>query len=249
MKPGPAVVLLSGGLDSAVCLKAACDNARVVRAITFDYGQRARAREIAASHRICERLNITHQVIELPWLAEITHTALVDRSRTLPRPRPDELQDDAAAQSAEAVWVPNRNGVFVMIAAAIAEGLNAESVVAGFNAEEGATFPDNSPEFVDAVNAVLPLSTLSSVRLVSPTGGLTKTEIVKFGREIAAPLELIWSCYEGGPEHCWRCESCLRLRRALSDSGAWSWWREERRKACDDNAVQRGGAADAHSFC
>ncbi len=222
----------------------------MARAVTFDYGQRARAREIAASRRMCERLGVTHQVIKLPWLAEIAHTALVDSTYALPRPQPDDLKDEAAAaRSAAAVWVPNRNGVFVMIAAAIAEGLNAESVVAGFNAEEGATFPDNSPAFVDAVNAVLPLSTLSGVKLVSPTSRLTKTEIVEFGREIAAPLELIWSCYEGGEEHCWRCESCLRLRRALSDSGAWEWWQEKRQNARNDNTVHTGGAADAHSFC
>jgi len=113
VKLGPAVVLLSGGLDSAVCLKAVCETPGVARAVTFDYGQRARAREIAASRRMCERLGVTHQVIELPWLADITHTALVDSTRALPKPRPDELKDDAAAQSAEAVWVPNRNGVFV----------------------------------------------------------------------------------------------------------------------------------------
>lgn len=236
-----AVVLLSGGLDSAVCLKATLDSMGPTLALTFDYGQRARAREAEASRGMCERLGAAHRVVELPWLAEITRTALVNGAQALPEVDAAELDDSrVTGRSAEAVWVPNRNGVFVMVAAAFAEALGAGNVVAGFNAEEGASFPDNSPAFVEAMRTALSFSTLSKVHLASPTNGLTKTQIVRLGRDIGAALDLIWSCYDGGEEPCWQCESCRRLRRALVESGSWEWWQEERGRARSETGA--GGA-------
>jgi 7-cyano-7-deazaguanine synthase len=118
--------------------------------------------------------------------------------------------------SAAAVWVPNRNGVFINIAAAFAESLGCEAVVCGFNAEEGQTFPDNTAEYAQAATAALAYSTLSQVRVWSPTQDLTKVEIVALARRIGAPLQHVWSCYEPGPEPCGECESCLRFARAMA---------------------------------
>jgi len=226
----PAVVLLSGGLDSAVNLKRALDETGVAVALTFDYGQRAAAREAAAAALMCRQLDVSHRLIGLPWLADICGTALVNERAAIPRLKPDQLEENhvTSGQTAEAVWVPNRNGVFVNIAAAFAEGLRAEMIVAGFNAEEAATFPDTSPEFVSAVNAALALSTQRKTRVVSYTQDLTKTDIVRLGREIDAPIAGIWSCYCGEPQECWRCESCARLERALREAGAWEWFHTHR---------------------
>ncbi len=218
----PAVVLLSGGLDSTVAFKAALDAGGVALALTFDYGQRAAAREIERARAIAARFDVAHRAIELAWLAEITRTALVARDRPLPRPAGAADLDDPerARASAAAVWVPNRNGVFVNIAAAFAEALGADRVVVGFNREEGATFPDNTEDYARAATAALGWSTLSKVRVDAPTAALDKVEIVRLGRRIGAPLDLVWPCYEGGAEPCGTCESCRRFERAARPADA-----------------------------
>jgi 7-cyano-7-deazaguanine synthase len=222
----PSVVLLSGGLDSAVNLKRALDETGVILALTFDYRQRAAAREAAAAAFMCRQLDVAHRLIDLGWLREVCPPALVDPHAPVPEVGPDQLDDRPV--TAEAVWVPNRNGLFVNIAAAFAEGLEADTVVAGFNAEEAATFPDNSADFVAAANAALQRSTRTGVRLLSYTQDLGKADIVRLGRQIDAPLPAIWSCYLGGRDHCGRCESCARLERALRQAGAWEWFNVQR---------------------
>jgi 7-cyano-7-deazaguanine synthase len=224
-----SVVLLSAGLDSAVALKRALDDGGVALALTFDYGQRAAAREVERARAMAERWSVPHRALALPWLAETGGgSALTRRDRALPRPARADLDRRGAAEAtARAVWVPNRNGVFISVAAAFAEGLGAARVVAGFNAEEGATFPDNSEAFTEAATAALRLSTLSGVEVWAPTGRLRKVDIVRQGAEIGAPLDLVWSCYEGGALPCGTCESCARLRRAAEEAGlaerfAWS---------------------------
>ncbi len=228
-----AVVLLSGGLDSAVNLKMAADDGGVQLALTFDYGQRAAGREVAAAGAMARAVGAPHRVIALPWLAEICTTALVDTAREVPRLTPEQLEEAAVVrgETARAVWVPNRNGVFINIAAAFAESGGASTVVTGFNAEEAATFPDNSAAFAAAANAALAYSTATQVRVMSYTQQLTKPEIVRLGRETGAPLGLIWSCYRGGEEHCGECESCARLERALRAAEAWEWFQSQRRRA------------------
>lgn len=181
---------------------------KVVLAITFDYGQRAAKRERAASARIARHYGIPHRVIPIPWLGAVTSTALVNRKARLPL---NELSE----RSAKAVWVPNRNGVFIEVAAAHAESLGANRLITGFNKEEAATFPDNSVRYVAAINRALSFSTSNGVRVVSYTGALDKRGIVGLGRRLDAPLQHIWPCYEGGRFWCGECESCLRSLRAL----------------------------------
>jgi len=222
----PAIVLLSGGLDSAVNLKRAQEELEVAVALTFDYGQRAARREAAAAALMCRELELSHRLIELPWLADICESALVNEETPLPTVRSSQLDEPrvTAGETAEAVWVPNRNGVFMNIAGAFADSLKAETIVAGFNAEEAATFPDNSAEFAAAATAALSLSTRQQPRVMSYTQDLTKAEIVRLGREIGAPIDSIWSCYCGGRQECWECESCARLERALREAESWEWF-------------------------
>jgi 7-cyano-7-deazaguanine synthase len=202
------VAILSGGLDSTVSVAAATRKMDVVLALTFDYGQRAAKRERAASATIAKHYGIPHRVIAIPWLAALTSTALVNRRAVLP-------VREMSERSAKAVWVPNRNGVFIEIAAAHAESLGAERLITGFNKEEAVTFPDNSPAYVSAINYALSYSTANGVRVVSFTGNLEKKGIVNLGRRLNVPLKHIWPCYEGGKRWCGECESCLRSLRAL----------------------------------
>jgi 7-cyano-7-deazaguanine synthase len=206
------VAILSGGLDSTVSLAVAVRKMKVVLALTFDYGQRAAQRERQAAARIARHYRIRHEVIATPWLARLTGTALVNRRAELPR-------NEMSPRSAKAVWVPNRNGVFIEIAAAHAESLGAERLITGFNREEAATFPDNSKAYVGAVNDALGFSTANGVRVVSYTIDLDKKAIVRLGRKLRAPIAQVWPCYEGGRTWCGTCESCLRSLRALKTDG------------------------------
>lgn len=209
----PCVVLLSGGLDSAVCLGQAVAVDDVRLALTFDYGQRAREKEIEAASQLAAFYRVPHRVIRLEFLEEITRTALVDTGVAVPEGSLEELEQDRLAATRQ-VWVPNRNGLFINIAACFAEAWECDAVVAGFNREEGEAFPDNTPAFVAAATAALAYSTLSRVRVTSYTQDLPKDEIIRRGLKLGVPLELVWSCYYGGPQRCGRCESCRRLRRA-----------------------------------
>lgn len=206
------VALLSGGLDSGVAASLFCGepSRALVRALFFDYGQRAAPPERRASQALAQRLQVPWECVELPWLAalsEQTGCAAVDPRLRLPEPPAGSRGD---ADSARAVWVPARNAVFVSIAAAFAEALGADTVVAGFNREEAATFRDNSAEFVAASNAFLALGTQRTVAVASPTLALDKAAIVAAARRLGYGAGDFWSCYEGGEAPCGRCESCRR---------------------------------------
>ena len=215
-----SVVLLSGGLDSAVSLAHALREGTVKLCLTMDYGQRAATREISAAAALADYYDIEHRVVELPFLREVTSTALVNRSTVVPEPV-DEILDDPvhAKASAAAVWVPNRNGLFINIAASFAEALDCELVVTGFNREEALSFPDNSAAFVSKVNDALAYSTANQVRVISYTQRLNKVDIVRLGQRLKVPWRLLWSCYYGGRSMCGKCESCRRFFRALEAAG------------------------------
>jgi 7-cyano-7-deazaguanine synthase len=202
-----AVALLSGGLDSTVAFAMRAHDA--VLALTIDYGQRAAKREIAAARATAKRHGVPHRVLKLPWLSG---GALTDRSKGLPSPNLWETAD--TVQSAAAVWVPNRNGVFIAAAAAHAERLGASRIVVGFNREEAATFADNSPAFLAAANRALRFSTRNGVRVESPTLKWDKTRIVREAKRRSIRLDDVWPCYEGRADWCRKCESCLRALRA-----------------------------------
>ncbi len=211
-----SVLLLSGGLDSVVAAWAARQSHPAELAITFDYGQRAAAPELEAALRVAAELGVTHRLVKLPWLARLAPAALVDPASELSR------------ATDRSVWVPARNAVFISIAASFAEALECDAIVCGFNAEEAERFPDNSPEFVRRCDAMLELATENAPRVVSPTLALTKREIVELGVQVGAPVHLAWSCYSSGPEHCWECPSCRRLREALEAADYWQSWVELR---------------------
>lgn len=215
-----SIVLLSGGLDSALSLVLALKNTEVVLCLTFNYGQRSAQKEAESAAALAAHYNVSHRLVELDFLKNITKTALVAADTDIPEPEQGDLDDYVKSKaSAETVWVPNRNGVFVNIAAAFAEAFGCEIIVAGFNREEAVTFPDNSAEYVSAANGALSYSTLSKVKLVSYTQPLDKIEIVKLGMRHGLPFQHIWSCYRGSDKMCGRCESCGRFRRAAKAAG------------------------------
>ena len=219
--PTKAIALHSGGLDSTVAAHLAMREVEIACALTFDYGQRARKRETIAAGLSCEAMGVEHRIVELPWLAEATRTALVNEGEAIPSVSPDAL-GEGDDERAAAVWVPNRNGVLIAAAAAIAEGMGVERIVAGFNAEEAEAFPDNSAPFVEATNEALEYSTRNSVKLMSPTLHMTKGEIAHQFVLLDLEPDSFWCCYEGGERLCGKCESCARTIRAFRQEGAWA---------------------------
>lgn len=218
-----SIILLSGGLDSALVLTIAKRDSEVLCTLTFDYGQRAAQNEITAAKRQSEHFQVPHRVMELPFLNTLKDHPFFNAHKTLPQLKTAELDDkNATTESAKAVWVPNRNGVFINVAAALAEAQGATQVYVGFNAEEGATFPDNTQEFVAALNHSFSYSTLNGVHVVAPAVHLKKSEIVASLVRHDFPFKLLWSCYESGTKMCGTCESCLRLTRALRNNGVES---------------------------
>ncbi len=187
-----ALILLSGGLDSVVSLSEAIKNYKIEFAITFDYGQKALPQELKSSEEIAKYYNINHKIIKAQWLKELLY--------------PDKD------------WVPNRNGVFINIAAAIAERYGIDNVIIGINKEEGTDFKDNTKEFLDAINEELKHSTENEVKVIAPLINSNKKDIVKLGIKNDIPFEKIYSCYSGQDRHCGECMSCKFLKNALLEN-------------------------------
>jgi 7-cyano-7-deazaguanine synthase len=199
------VAVVSGGLDSVTALYLYVKEVApgsVPLVLTFDYGQPARVREKNAARFFARRLSLEHRVIKLPWMASIVPTAMSGCKST-----------DAA------VWVPNRNGVFISVAAAISESMGGGDVILGFNRDEGASFPDNTPEFIAAMNSALRFSTGGKVRVVSPTVNMSKAEMASRALALGIDTSHFWSCYGDARLHCGVCPSCVRLFSALEAAG------------------------------
>lgn len=212
-----SVVCLSAGLDSTVNLYAAKKFTKVVQAITFNYGQRAAVKEIACAEKICSKLAIPHKVIELPWFKDLGDSSLTSERKEIPTGKDVGIDNiKKSTQTAKAVWVPNRNGIFLNIAAGFAESLNANLVIPGFNLEEATTFPDNSEGFMKTLDAAFSFSTANKVHVHCYTVSLSKAEIVRAGMSLDVPFDMIWPCYFARDKWCGECESCQRAKRAFS---------------------------------
>lgn len=184
-----------------------------VEALFINYGQISAKREEQAAREQCESYGVKLEMIELPWYRALLPPVLRGDSNVAKSPERLATSDDTA------FWAPNRNGLLVAVAAAFAEAKGISEIVAGFNAEEAVTFPDNSQEFIAAYNEILKLSTSNAVKLGSYTVHMDKEAIVKRALELDAPLGLVYSCYGFGPKMCGRCVSCSRLKTALEANG------------------------------
>jgi 7-cyano-7-deazaguanine synthase len=206
----PAVVLLSGGLDSATTLALARADGCACYALTFDYGQRHRV-EIDAAGRVAAQLGVVdHRIVPLD-LRWIGGSALTDADITVPH---------AASAGIPITYVPARNTVFLSIALGWAEVLGARDLYIGVNAVDYSGYPDCRPEYIAAFERLANLATRAGVeghRLTvhAPLIALSKAQIIAAGARLGVDYALTGSCYDPGPagEACGRCDSC-RLRRA-----------------------------------
>lgn len=194
-----AIILLSGGLDSFVSAAVLKDICEFKLALTFDYGQIPFEKELQASQKICKYYDIEHKIIKLDWL-NILHNG---------------------SKNSDALWVPNRNALFINIAVCFAQKLNYDKIVIGANLEEAQDFKDNSKAFIEAINLSIKESSYNKIEVIAPLIGFNKNEIVKKALELGAPMKFVYSCYKNegsGKKHCGACKSCLLLLKALRDN-------------------------------
>lgn len=217
----PAVVLLSGGLDSATVLAIARDQGFEVNAISFAYGQR-HAFELEAARRVAEAGGAARHRIATIDLRAFGGSALTD-DIDVPKGRgPDEM-----SHGIPITYVPGRNTIFLSFALAWAEVLGASDIFIGVNALDYSGYPDCRPEFIRAFEAMANLATKAGVEgrqkltIHAPLMQMTKAEIIRKGLELGVDYSLTSSCYDPSPDGspCGECDSCILRRKGFRENG------------------------------
>ncbi|MGP1273412.1 MAG: 7-cyano-7-deazaguanine synthase QueC [Phycisphaerales bacterium] len=215
-----AIVLLSGGLDSATVLAMAVAERVACHTVAFDYGQRHR-HELRAAAEVADAFGaLSHRVIGLD-LRAIGGSALTDDIAV-----PKDRAEDAIAADIPVTYVPARNLVFLSLAAGLAEVVGAQEVHIGVNAVDYSGYPDCRRAFIDAFESAANLATRAGVegapiRVVTPLVELTKAEIIRRGVALGVDYGMTHSCYDPGDSGlaCGRCDSCALRRRGFAEAG------------------------------
>ena len=217
------LVILSGGLDSTVCMALAAQRAdRPPLALTFDYGQRHRT-EIDRAAGIAGHYRSEHLVVHLDTSAW-GGSALTDPTCEVPRAAGGADDQSDPSSSIPSTYVPARNSIFLSVALGVAEARDLDSVWIGVNAIDYSGYPDCRPEFIDAFRQVAATGQKRGVdgrpiEIVTPLIESTKAGIVRTGLELGAPLDLTWSCYRGGEQPCRECDACVLRARGFAEVG------------------------------
>ena len=213
-----AIVLLSGGLDSATCLHLAKEAGFKCSCLIFDYGQRHK-REIESAKRIARVANCPYQVlkIKLPWKG----SALLDNKVKVPQAASCKLQ---AASEIPSTYVPGRNIIFLSFALSFAEAAGAQAIFIGAHAQDYSGYPDCRRKFFSAFNRVISCGTKAGVKkrgikIKMPLINKSKASIIKLGARLGVPFALTWSCYRGGRAPCGVCDSCYFRAKGFREAG------------------------------
>ena len=217
-----AVVLLSGGMDSCVTTAIACEihGTASVAALHASYGQRTQVRERKAFEEIADNYGIRERlVVQLDHFRAIGGSALTDQRIAVPE---DQLGVPGPHGDIPVTYVPFRNAHFLSVAVSWAEAIGAEAVYIGAVAEDSSGYPDCRPEYYRAFQELVRAGTRPETRIeiVTPVITLKKSEIIRRGVELGAPLHLTWSCYQSEDAACGACDSCLLRLRAFAEAGA-----------------------------
>ena len=213
-----AVVLLSGGLDSAVALYLAKSKGfNEVHAISFDYGQRHET-ELNHAKAIAEKAGVAaHKIVTLN-LGDFGGSSLTDKNI--------EVEDgDVNRTDIPVTYVPARNMVFLSIAASYAESIEAQDIFIGVSQVDYSGYVDCRQEFIDAMEAAINKGTVMGaesgkpIKINAPFVNKTKAEEIQLGMELGVDFGLTWSCYRGGEKPCGTCDSCLLRAKAFAEAG------------------------------
>jgi len=211
-----AVVLLSGGLDSTTTLAQALADGCEVTALSFRYGQR-HTKELVSAEDVCKHYGIEHIVIDLNLSS--FRSALTRKDIDVPMDRKGNLDAEIPV-----TYVPARNIVFLSIAAGLCESVDADRIYIGANSLDYSGYPDCRPEFFTAYEAMLVQGTKTGVeghqiKIMTPILQCSKADIVRLGKKLKAPLEMTWSCYNGGEKACGHCDSCRLRLKGFEEAG------------------------------
>jgi 7-cyano-7-deazaguanine synthase len=212
-----AVVCLSGGMDSCVCATLASRDFEVY-ALHFGYGQRTEVRELQSSRAVAQAIGAKDFMhLRLDLFRRIGGSALTDEKIEIP----DAPAEEAAIGSEVPVtYVPFRNAHFLSAAVSWAEVLGARTIFIGAVEQDSSGYPDCRPDYYAAFNALIRLGTKDGlIRVETPLIAMRKSEIVRLGVELDAPLDVSWSCYSGQSKACGRCDSCVLRLRAFREAG------------------------------
>ena len=212
-----AVILLSGGLDSAVTMYIARKKGYECYALMFDYGQRHR-KELLFARRLARKCGAHLKVVtlHLPWKG----SSLVDKTARLPSSRSVKKIKTAGIPS---TYVPARNTIFLSIAASYAEAIGAPVIYIGAHADDSSGYPDCGRDYLKAFNEVLKIGTKRGLekrlRLEFPLVGKDKSGIIRLASSLGVPFQHTWSCYEGRKRPCGKCDSCVLRAKGFKEAG------------------------------
>ena len=216
MSKPKAIVLLSGGLDSATSAAQAIADGYEIIALSFNYGQR-HLKELVAAERVAKHLGIEEHFVVDVNLAQWGGSALTDQTVDVPT-------DGVKPGVIPTTYVPGRNTVFLAIALSLAEAKAAEAIYLGIHAVDYSGYPDCRPEYLEAYQNLATLSSKAGLegkapKLVAPLVRDSKTGIVQRALDLGVPIQLTWSCYQGEDEPCGVCDSCRIRDQALIEAG------------------------------
>lgn len=214
-----AVCLISGGLDSSVTTHIAKKEGYEIYALSFNYGQRHK-KEIDSSKNIANSVKSKKHIIFDLDLRKFGGSSLTEKNKDLEK----DHNLDEIGKSIPSTYVPARNTVFLSIALAYAEAIDADAVFIGATSTDYSGYPDCRPEYIEAFQKMADLATKRGVqgkpiRIEAPLLYMSKSEIIKKGKKLGVPFEKTWSCYSGKDRACGRCDSCLLRLKGFKEAG------------------------------
>jgi 7-cyano-7-deazaguanine synthase len=208
LKNKKAVCIMSGGMDSTLSAYMMKSSGYDIIAVHFNYDQRTQTKELECFHKICDELNVLNRyVLDLDFFAKLGASALTDKNIEVPTTGLEE--------GVPVTYVPFRNGIFLSMAAAIAEKEGAVAISIGVVEEDSSGYPDCRESYIKSMEQSINLGTKddTNIEIHMPLVNLKKSQIVKKAIELNVPLALTWSCYKNEDEACGVCDSCrLRLK-------------------------------------
>ena len=225
-----ALVLLSGGVDSATCLALAVETygAEEVLALAVWYGQKHK-KELEYSKKLADYYHVKFKTLDLSVIFADSSCSLLAQNADTEIPKESYVEQLKASEGKPvSTYVPFRNGLFLSSAASIALSHECEVIYYGAHSDDAAgnAYPDCSDAFNQAMNQAIYLGSGNQLRIEAPFVNFTKADVVKKGLELKVPYELTWSCYEGGETPCGVCGTCRDRARAFAENGIQDPWRK-----------------------
>ena len=201
-----SLLIYSGGLDSTTMLYEYKDS--IALAVSFDYGSKHNAREIACAAENCRLLGVRHMILPLGFIGQYFRSDLLLSGGEIP-------EGSYADENMRSTVVPFRNGIMLAVAAGLAESYELDAIMLANHSGDHALYPDCRPEFIDAFAAAVQAGTYNGVKLLSPYCHMSKRDIALRGKALGIDYSKTYSCYKGGEKHCGKCGTCTERKEAL----------------------------------